>query len=242
MLERSRDGKLYRKLLAILREEIAQERWRVGEQIPTEAELCAAYGVSRATVRLAVAELVSLGHLKSIQGKGTFVRSRGARGLHLLATISDGARQCGVTALSRLVEQRVLQPEEEVRDFLDLDPEAYAVCLLTLAVAEGVPLVLQRSFIPYENFRSGEAEAGRLQFHEIIETLCGTRIHRAREIADVAPAGEEAAHHLGLRPGTAVLRVRQVFYCTGDAPLGYSESLFRTERHGRTLEFEKTVG
>lgn len=242
MLERNRDSTLYRKLLGILREGIAEGRWKVGQQIPTEVELCSTHGVSRATVRLAVAELVSLGYLKRIQGKGTFVRSRGAQGLQLLATLSDGARHCGVLALSRLIEQRILQPDEEVRDFLDLAPEAYAVYLLSLAVAEGTPLVLQKSFIPYENFRPGQTEPGRMQFHEIVETVCGTRIHRAREIADVAPLGEEAAHHLDLAPATPVLRVRQVFYCNGDAPLGFSECLFRTERHGRTVEFEKTVG
>src|SRR5512145_1987735 len=112
MLERNRDSTLYRKLLGILREGIAEGRWKVGQQIPTEVELCSTHGVSRATVRLAVAELVSLGYLKRIQGKGTFVRSRGAQGLQLLAALSDGARQCGVLALSRLIEQRILQPDE----------------------------------------------------------------------------------------------------------------------------------
>lgn len=242
MLERSQDGKLYRRLLEILRKDIVKGNWKVGQQIPTEADLCGAHGVSRATVRQAVAELVSLGYLKRIQGKGTFVRSGGAHGLKFLTTVADGARQCGVPALSRLLEQRVLQPEEEVREFLDLDPEAFAVYLLTLAIAGDTPLVLQRSFIPYENFRAANAEPGQLQFHEIVETLCGARIQRAREIADVAPLGDEAARHLGLAPGSPALRVRRVFFCTGDAPLGYSESFFRTERHGRTLEFEKTVG
>src|SRR4051794_30723807 len=68
-----RDGAqaLYDQLAARLIEEVAV--MRSGQRLPTETELMAAYGVSRTTVRSAVAALVERGLLVKRQGKGTFV-------------------------------------------------------------------------------------------------------------------------------------------------------------------------
>ena len=59
--------------IAELRGEIASGRWKVGERIPTEAQLSEALGMSRLSVREAVRALVHTGLLTTRQGAGTFV-------------------------------------------------------------------------------------------------------------------------------------------------------------------------
>lgn len=49
--------------------------WPIGEKIPSENEICNTLAVSRSTVRCALAQYISLGILKSIHGKGTYVCS-----------------------------------------------------------------------------------------------------------------------------------------------------------------------
>lgn len=49
---------------------------RVGDRLPTERELANAYGVSRITVRQALASLAYDGYLDRVQGAGTFVADR----------------------------------------------------------------------------------------------------------------------------------------------------------------------
>ena len=46
-----------------------------GDRVPSEAELCLSYRVSRVTVRQAITSLVDEGLLLRQQGRGTFVRS-----------------------------------------------------------------------------------------------------------------------------------------------------------------------
>ena len=64
---------LYHQLQEILRQRIGAKAWAVGGQIPSEHELCAAYGVTRPTVRQALEGLVREGLLVKRRGKGAFV-------------------------------------------------------------------------------------------------------------------------------------------------------------------------
>lgn len=63
------------EVIGQLNEQLAAGAWAPGERIPTEQELVAELGVSRAVVREAVRALVHLGTLESRQGAGTFVVS-----------------------------------------------------------------------------------------------------------------------------------------------------------------------
>ena len=64
---------LYYQLKSILAQKIMNNEWQVGDRLPSEFELCKEYGVSRITVRQALAELEKDGLIKRRQGVGTFV-------------------------------------------------------------------------------------------------------------------------------------------------------------------------
>ncbi|MCC6193413.1 MAG: GntR family transcriptional regulator, partial [Burkholderiales bacterium] len=48
-------------------------RWPPGFELPTEEALCRHYGVSRGTLRRAIADLVSEGYVERQRGRGSFV-------------------------------------------------------------------------------------------------------------------------------------------------------------------------
>ncbi|MCH7229606.1 GntR family transcriptional regulator [Glycomyces sp. L485] len=64
---------LYRQLAAILRARIERGDWQPRTPIPSESQLVDAYGVSRPTVRHAVAVLVDEGLVVTIPQRGSFV-------------------------------------------------------------------------------------------------------------------------------------------------------------------------
>ena len=72
-IDRTSPTPFYAQLKQILLEAIEANDLVVGEVIPTEMELMKRYGISRATVRQAVLELVNEGYLRREKGKGTFV-------------------------------------------------------------------------------------------------------------------------------------------------------------------------
>lgn len=64
---------LYHRAFGLLSQRISEGTYGPGDQLPTEDELAAEFGVSRATVRQAVGELVKRGMVIRQQGRGTFV-------------------------------------------------------------------------------------------------------------------------------------------------------------------------
>lgn len=66
---------LYYQLKELILENIEKKVYAAGSKIPSELVLCDELGLSRPTVRQAIAELVSEGQLQIVKGKGTFVAS-----------------------------------------------------------------------------------------------------------------------------------------------------------------------
>jgi len=62
------------QVLEYLRNGIVTRRWKIGDRLPTEKDLCERFGVSRTTVRSAIQQLTVLGLARTVQGSGTYVR------------------------------------------------------------------------------------------------------------------------------------------------------------------------
>jgi len=97
-IDRNSPLPLYHQLKTLILEQIEAGTWRPGERIPTEMELCQSYGISRAPVRQALAELVGDDVIVRRPGRGTFVSERGAfqsapEGRVLRVTSSDPSWQ-----------------------------------------------------------------------------------------------------------------------------------------------------
>ena len=72
--------RLAQQVIDQLRAQIETGKLKVGDQLPTEPQLEAAFGVSRTVVREAIADLRAAGLVKPVQGKGVFVAEQTARG------------------------------------------------------------------------------------------------------------------------------------------------------------------
>ncbi len=68
----------YQKIIDWLNKNIDEGRLRPGEKIPSENELCEMFGLSRQTVRHAIAKLSEEGLLESVRGSGTYVSDQHA--------------------------------------------------------------------------------------------------------------------------------------------------------------------
>lgn len=93
MEDLTRPEGLYRQVAQRLRHDIEAGKYRPGDALPSESHLSRHYGVSRQTVRQAIAVLGSEGLIEAEQGRGTFVRSTPLR--LAFSRFSRDARQPG---------------------------------------------------------------------------------------------------------------------------------------------------
>lgn len=64
----------YQQIASSVINRISDKEWLIGDKLPSEFELAAMYGVSRVTVRQALAQLEEDGIIEKYQGKGIFVK------------------------------------------------------------------------------------------------------------------------------------------------------------------------
>ncbi|MCX5203900.1 GntR family transcriptional regulator [Streptomyces sp. NBC_00237] len=76
-IERDAPEPPFQQLASILRARIARGDWKPRRPIASESRLCAEFGLSRPTVRRAIAALVTDGLVFTVPQRGTYVADQG---------------------------------------------------------------------------------------------------------------------------------------------------------------------
>src|SRR3972149_4848190 len=131
---------LYRQIKADLLEQIKSGQLAPGERIESELELMARYGVSRATVRQALGQLVAEGYLEIRRGLGTYVATpKLEQGLGGFYSFSREIERLGMRPGTRVLGVRLEPATRTVAAALGLPLETPVVALrrLRLPAAPG---------------------------------------------------------------------------------------------------------
>jgi GntR family transcriptional regulator len=229
---------LYYQLAEQLKEQIQSGKLKPGVQLPSERELSEQVGISRMTVRQAIAYLVRDGALVVKQGIGTFVAEPKLAHdtLHLLGFTEDIIRRGGVV-MSRVLEQATVIPPASVAIGLNLEPEEMAVKIVRLRLSGEMPLLLETVFIPVALCPGLEYEdMATKSLYALLEQVYGLRLIRARQTLEATTANDYESELFGIEPGTAMILLEGVTYLEQDRPVEYFKAIYRGDRFKFELE------
>jgi GntR family transcriptional regulator len=130
-------------LLELIESELAPDA-----PIPSERELAQGHGLSRMTVRQAVSQLVSQGHLYRVHGRGTFVARPTIQIRLALTSFTEDMRRLGLQPGAVTLAAARIQAGEEVGRHLGLPATAEVHTLERLRTADGVPMAIERTHLP----------------------------------------------------------------------------------------------
>jgi GntR family transcriptional regulator len=122
-----------------------------GSLLPSETQLAERYGVTRMTVRHAINGLVRDGFVVRQQGRGTFVLPRRLhdRRLQRLTSFTEDMAAEGCEVVTRVLVQEDIPAPPDIAAQLGLNKGAHVISLARLRLADGGPVALQHSWIPY---------------------------------------------------------------------------------------------
>ena len=227
----------YRQIEQTLRERIAA--LRPGERLPSDAELCVEFGVSRMTARNAMQRLAADGLIRREPGRGSFVAQPPAhRRANRLMTFSQEMLRAGRLPSSRILA-RVIRPSSAAEAAsLGIPARQPIVNVRRLRQADGEPIAVESAVLIgacAESVMTADLANGSL--HETLRRAGFVLSHGTGTISAAAATAEEA-RLLGTRPGGPLLVERRVIVDADGRPVEATESVYCGDRYALEVQFE----
>lgn len=212
-------------------DQIAAGVYRAGQQLPTEPQLRARFGVSPMTVRRAINILLDRGLVTTTRGKGTFVRPLDMGGaVFRLQEITD-LWVDDATVDVQLLEARIAPAQVQVAGMLQLAAEDPIVYMRRLVKRKEVTLIYQQEYVVYDEHRPlVEAQLQITSLEGLFSSAQGAWMLSGRlSIQAVSLDGEESGF-LGVTEGSPAFCLESLFRDFEGRPVSWGRYLCRADQ------------
>jgi GntR family transcriptional regulator len=238
-LEEANGAPSHARIEQWLVEVVGDATMSVGDKLPAEEDLAAALGVSRMTLRQALAALEARGLVERRRGRsgGTFVaRPRIECDLTGLPGFTEQMRRAHFRASARVVHARLVTAPPAVRSALALGPRAKVYQIVRVRLVEREPLALEETYLPVKHFPGLLERRLTGSMYALMRRAYDIVPHTAKEWLEPVIADEEQARLLGTEPGTALMLVTRTAYTDTGRPIEHAYDRYRADRTRIALE------
>jgi len=229
---------MYQQMYDILRELLKSGEFAEGKQFLTERQIAERFQVSRPTANKVLAGMVSEGLLEFKKGVGTFVRApRLNYDIQTLISFTQKVKEAGKTPGTRVLEferMKASATDAEVAARLQVDQNWELFVITRLRMADGVPVILERRWVPANIFPSLTRQDLRGSFYALCQEKYGLRIAESDQTIRAVKLMRQDAKLLEVRSGSPALLVSAVGY-SGQKAAWWEKTLYR----GDAYEFHR---
>lgn len=232
----------YYQVYVTLREWVRDGVYASGAQIPTEAQLCQTFGVSRITVRKAIENLVDEGWLVRRQGKGTFVEMSAAHGavsLDLNEVLSH-VEHLGKATRVRAHEVSEVDPDDETRAALGLARDERVQKAVHVRELRGQALGRITTYVPLDiAARLGARRSAATPMLALLEKQ-GIEVASAEQHIGATLANLEVARALDVPAGAPLLRITRVVFDGSGRAVERVIALYRADAYHYRMQLSRS--
>ena len=202
----------YAEILHVLRGEISSGAFPIGATLPSEAELCARFDVSRFTIREALRRLQADGMVRRVQGAGSRVVRDAPASVFVqrYQSISELTAYAEETHFERISVTEIELSEDVSRQIGGAAGEVWSLIRALRRPEAGSAEVLAviESYLPARFADiAARVEAINGPLYAALSKAAGEPIEDAEQEMQALPAPYHVAEALGVQAGAPVLRI-----------------------------------
>lgn len=210
-------------------EQLIDTELNAGDAIPSERALVVRLGVSRVTVRQAIADLVEAGVLERVHGKGTYVTGPQVDSRLHLTSFSREMRDRGLVPATVVLSAREEPAEDDISYALRIRPGRPVIRVERLRTADGTPMAYEVGHYPSALFPGLlQRELGAL--YDVFASEYGVVVTSGEQTVRAESADAHQARILGIAKRAPLLVQERVTYA-GERAIELSTSWYRADRY-----------
>lgn len=226
----------YIDIYLALRARIEAGDYGFREFLPSENALAQEFGVTRNTVRKALAHLVGQGYVQAMQGRGVQVIHRPrASPFFFLSAIESFAEACeriGFSAHTVILSEGRTRIDADFAATSGLPAGAEALTLVRLRHVEQRPVIIDRSWFLTDVVPSIPREAATSSVYRYLEDTLGVRSFSSPRMLTIEAADELDRRYLDLRGLDCVGIMESLDFDASGTPFEYTLSHHVPETFG----------
>jgi GntR family transcriptional regulator len=233
-IDRSSPVPFYFQLAEMIEQEILHERWSTGERLPSEAEICTHFRLSRTTVRQALDRLEQGGLIRREKGRGSFVTESHRRSWLLQSVegfFEDETGRSGHAVSSRILKLTTAPLPQWALDALYLPPRSHGVLLERLRSVDGLVAMYVVNHLPMEYADAVLSMADPNEsLYARLRQLTGVEVVGASRTLEAILVGERLGALLELPPSAPAVAVHSVSWDREQRAFDCYAAWLRTDR------------
>ncbi|HGO6123410.1 TPA: GntR family transcriptional regulator [Burkholderia cepacia] len=232
---------LYVQIKDTLRARILDGTYAPHSRMPSEHELCAAFGVSRITVRQALGDLQKEGLLFKLHGKGTFVsKPKAFQNVTSLQGFAEAMSSMGYEIVNQVRSVRTVKADRHLATKLNVPEGAPLVEIHRVRLLNREPVSLEQTWVPEAlGKRLAGADLATRDIFLVLENDCGIPLGHADVSIDAILADDEIVDALQVEESSPVLRIERLTHDASGAPIDYEYLYFRGDAFQYRLRIDR---